>query len=108
MRILPVYCFQFDSLLAAYLPELREHMQKEGVISELYLVGWFQTLFVYVEALPQVQSSNKASSHELSTIAGDCASYLGHIRIRAVLEGALSGCPGASKGKCPFVYSRLA
>src|SRR3546814_152170 len=58
MSQLPVYCYQFDCLLSAFLPECHKHMIKRGVPSEMYLVSWFQTLFVYVDALP-VETINR-------------------------------------------------
>lgn len=52
MSYLPVYCYQFDRLLSAFLPDCHKHMTKRGVTSEMYLVSWFQTLFVYSDTLP--------------------------------------------------------
>src|SRR5690554_5283461 len=52
MSQLPVYCYQFDCLLSAFLAYCHKHMLKRGVSSEMYMVSWFQTVFVYLDALP--------------------------------------------------------
>jgi len=35
----------FDDLLVLFLPDLKAHFDSEGVLSQMYLTGWFHTFF---------------------------------------------------------------
>lgn len=35
------------------MPSLAEHFEKNKVITEMYMVGWSQTLFLYLTVLPR-------------------------------------------------------
>lgn len=39
-------------LLEIYCPELQQSLQNEGLSLEIFTIGWIQTLFLYVEAMP--------------------------------------------------------
>ena len=52
LKQLKLCCYQFQRLLSAFLPHLFEHMVGEGIVVEMFVIGWFQTLFLYVDALP--------------------------------------------------------
>ena len=46
-------CHQFGRLLEALLPALHAHFEREGVFVEMFVIGWLQTLYLYLEALPE-------------------------------------------------------
>jgi hypothetical protein len=46
-------CYQFSQLLKRQLPQLYAHLTKHGMVAEMYLVGWFNTLFLYLEPMPR-------------------------------------------------------
>ncbi|KAF0697751.1 Aste57867_11583 [Aphanomyces stellatus] len=50
---LHLHCYQFSRLFELGLPTLAAHFQTEYIMVEMYLVGWFQTLFLYLNALPK-------------------------------------------------------
>lgn len=52
MEVLRLRCFQMDELIAHYFPRLDNHFKREGVSSDMYCISWFQTLFIYAEAIP--------------------------------------------------------
>jgi hypothetical protein len=39
-------------LLEVYCPELQQTLQSDGLSLEIFTIGWIQTLFLYVEAMP--------------------------------------------------------
>jgi hypothetical protein len=39
-------------LLEVYCPELQKTLQNDGLSLEIFTIGWIQTLFLYVEAMP--------------------------------------------------------
>ncbi|TDH72470.1 hypothetical protein CCR75_001266 [Bremia lactucae] len=47
------HCFQTQRLLALTEPALAEHFVSEKVPVEMFAVGWFQTLYLYLNVLPQ-------------------------------------------------------
>ncbi|OQR93213.1 hypothetical protein ACHHYP_02761 [Achlya hypogyna] len=53
LQRLHLHCYQFRCLFQAALPELYDHFEAEHVMVEMYIVGWFQTLFLYLNALPK-------------------------------------------------------
>ncbi|RLN94225.1 hypothetical protein BBJ28_00021187 [Nothophytophthora sp. Chile5] len=52
LHTLHVHCFQAQRLLELAQPELAEHFAQEKVPVEMFAVGWFQTLFLYLNVLP--------------------------------------------------------
>ncbi|KAF1322911.1 Gtpase-activating protein gyp5, partial [Globisporangium splendens] len=50
---LQVHCFQAQRLFELGLPELAAHFETEKVVAEMFTVGWFQTLFLYLNVLPR-------------------------------------------------------
>lgn len=50
---LQVHCFQSQRLFELGLPALAEHFEREKVVAEMFTVGWFQTLFLYLNVLPR-------------------------------------------------------
>lgn len=50
---LHLHCFQYQRLFELGLPELAAHFELEKVVVEMFIVGWFQTLFLYLNALPR-------------------------------------------------------
>ncbi|KUF89096.1 DNA-directed RNA polymerase III subunit [Phytophthora nicotianae] len=50
---LHVHCFQTQRLLELTEPALAEHFASEKVPIEMFAVGWFQTLYLYLNVLPQ-------------------------------------------------------
>lgn len=50
---LQVHCFQLQRLFELTLPALAEHFEREKVVAEMFTVGWFQTLFLYLNVLPR-------------------------------------------------------
>ncbi|CAK4390083.1 unnamed protein product [Aphanomyces euteiches] len=50
---LHLHCYQFNRLFQLGLPTLYDHFHTETIMVEMYLVGWFQTLFLYLNALPK-------------------------------------------------------
>lgn len=46
-------CFQFQRLFEIGMPALAEHFEEEKVMVEMFIVGWFQTLFLYLNVLPR-------------------------------------------------------
>ncbi|CAI5739764.1 unnamed protein product [Peronospora destructor] len=52
LRRLHVHCFQTQRLLQLAEPALAEHFASEKVPIELFAVGWFQTLYLYLNVLP--------------------------------------------------------
>ena len=53
MNRLQLCCYQFQRLFESFLPELKKHFEQEKIVPEMFLVGWFQTVFVYLTALPR-------------------------------------------------------
>ncbi|KAF4315339.1 hypothetical protein BBO99_00008740 [Phytophthora kernoviae] len=49
---LHVHCFQTQRLLELTEPALAEHFMQEKVPIEMFAVGWFQTLYLYLNVLP--------------------------------------------------------
>lgn len=47
------YCFQCQRLFEIGMPALAEHFEEEKVMVEMFIVGWFQTLFLYLNVLPR-------------------------------------------------------
>jgi len=43
-----VYYSLFDELFKLHLPELHAHLKSLGIVSSMYLMNWFQTLFLQV------------------------------------------------------------
>eukprot|EP00638_Chattonella_subsalsa_P016217 CAMPEP_0117852010 /NCGR_PEP_ID=MMETSP0949-20121206/22807_1 /TAXON_ID=44440 /ORGANISM="Chattonella subsalsa, Strain CCMP2191" /LENGTH=68 /DNA_ID=CAMNT_0005700071 /DNA_START=1 /DNA_END=203 /DNA_ORIENTATION=- len=35
-----------------HLPELWDHLHSEGIAPRLFAIGWFESLFLYVAAIP--------------------------------------------------------
>ncbi|RLN52092.1 hypothetical protein BBJ28_00003851 [Nothophytophthora sp. Chile5] len=52
LHTLHVHCFQAQRLLELAQPKLAEHFAQEKVPVEMFAVGWFQTLFLYLNVLP--------------------------------------------------------
>jgi len=52
LHTLHVHCFQTQRLLELSEPALAEHFASEKVPIEMFAVGWFQTLFLYLNVLP--------------------------------------------------------
>ncbi|TYZ68498.1 hypothetical protein PybrP1_001623 [[Pythium] brassicae (nom. inval.)] len=50
---LQVHCFQLQRAFELALPELAAHFEHEKVVAEMFTVGWFQTLFLYLNVLPR-------------------------------------------------------
>lgn len=46
-------CFQLKRIIELTMPSLAEHFEKNKVITEMYMVGWSQTLFLYLTVLPR-------------------------------------------------------
>ncbi|RQM11703.1 hypothetical protein B5M09_009022 [Aphanomyces astaci] len=55
---LHLHCYQFNRFLQLGLPKLHAHFEVEGMSVQMYLVGWFQTLFLYLNALPRHSIDN--------------------------------------------------
>ncbi|OWZ22497.1 hypothetical protein PHMEG_0002781 [Phytophthora megakarya] len=53
LHTLHVHCFQTQKLLELTEPALAEHFASEKVPIEMFAVGWFQTLYLYLNVLPQ-------------------------------------------------------
>ncbi|KAL3669431.1 hypothetical protein V7S43_005826 [Phytophthora oleae] len=53
LHTLHVHCFQTQRLLELTEPALAEHFASEKVPIEMFAVGWFQTLYLYLNVLPQ-------------------------------------------------------
>ncbi|CEG39392.1 5methylthioadenosine sadenosylhomocysteine deaminase [Plasmopara halstedii] len=49
---LHVHCFQAQRLLELTKPELAHHFSSEKVPIEMFAVGWFQTMYLYLNVLP--------------------------------------------------------
>ncbi|GMF35473.1 unnamed protein product [Phytophthora fragariaefolia] len=52
LHTLHVHCFQTQKLLELTEPALAEHFALEKVPIEMFAVGWFQTLYLYLNVLP--------------------------------------------------------
>ncbi|KAL4166896.1 hypothetical protein KRP22_012383 [Phytophthora ramorum] len=52
LHTLHVHCFQTQRLLELTEPALAEHFASEKVPIEMFAVGWFQTLYLYLNVLP--------------------------------------------------------
>ncbi|KAG6617151.1 GTPase-activating protein GYP5 [Phytophthora cinnamomi] len=52
LHTLHVHCFQTQRLLELTEPALAEHFAHEKVPIEMFAVGWFQTLYLYLNVLP--------------------------------------------------------
>lgn len=50
---LQVHCFQLQRVFELALPGLAAHFEREKVVAEMFTVGWFQTLFLYLNVLPR-------------------------------------------------------
>lgn len=50
---LQVHCFQLQRVFELALPELSAHFEREKIVAEMFTVGWFQTLFLYLNVLPR-------------------------------------------------------
>nr|CCA24424.1 5methylthioadenosine/Sadenosylhomocysteine deaminase putative [Albugo laibachii Nc14] len=46
-------CFIFKRLFELTMPTLAQHFDKENIMAEMFVVGWFQTLFLYLNVLPR-------------------------------------------------------
>ncbi|RLO09019.1 hypothetical protein DYB28_002275 [Aphanomyces astaci] len=55
---LHLHCYQFNRFVQLGLPKLHAHFEVEGMSVQMYLVGWFQTLFLYLNALPRHSIDN--------------------------------------------------
>ncbi|POM59686.1 hypothetical protein PHPALM_31543 [Phytophthora palmivora] len=53
LHTLHVHCFQTQKLLELTEPALAGHFASERVPIEMFAVGWFQTLYLYLNVLPQ-------------------------------------------------------
>lgn len=47
MEGLHLRLYQFDSLVAEYLPHISRHLQRRGIDSTMFASQWFMTLFAY-------------------------------------------------------------
>lgn len=52
LHTLHVHCFQTQRLLELTEPALAEHFASEKMPIEMFAVGWFQTLYLYLNVLP--------------------------------------------------------
>uniref|UniRef100_M4BEQ9 Rab-GAP TBC domain-containing protein n=1 Tax=Hyaloperonospora arabidopsidis (strain Emoy2) TaxID=559515 RepID=M4BEQ9_HYAAE len=52
LHTLHVHCFQTQRLLELSNPAVAAHFAKEKVPIEMFIVGWFQTLYLYFNVLP--------------------------------------------------------
>lgn len=52
LQKLHMHCFQFQRLIEIVYPKLAEHFDSEKVMVEMFIVGWLQTLFLYLNKLP--------------------------------------------------------
>jgi len=52
LKMLQQRCWQFSTLLGLFFPEISDHMNRIGMVSEMFVVGWFQTVFMYMDAMP--------------------------------------------------------
>ncbi|KAI9916489.1 hypothetical protein PsorP6_018185 [Peronosclerospora sorghi] len=52
LYMLYVHCFQTQRLLDVTTPRLATHFAREHVWIEMFAVGWFQTLYLYLNVLP--------------------------------------------------------
>ncbi|KAE9035245.1 hypothetical protein PR003_g7825 [Phytophthora rubi] len=52
LHTLHVHCFQTQRLLELTEPALAQHFAHEKVPIEMFAVGWFQTLYLYLNVLP--------------------------------------------------------
>lgn len=50
---LQVHCFELQQLFELASPALAAHFAAEKVVAEMFTVGWFQTLFLYLNVLPR-------------------------------------------------------
>lgn len=46
-------CFQCQRLFEIGMPALAEHFGEEKVMVEMFIVGWFQTLYLYLNVMPR-------------------------------------------------------
>lgn len=53
LQKLQLHCFQTQRLFELAVPELFEHFENEKLMIEMFIVGWFQTLFLYLNVLPR-------------------------------------------------------
>ena len=53
LQVLHSQCFQLKRITELTMPALSEHLEKNKVITEMYMVGWSQTLFLYLTVLPR-------------------------------------------------------
>ena len=53
LQRLQLSCYQFRRLLESFLPDLHSHFVETKIVAEMFVVGWFQTLFVYLAVLPK-------------------------------------------------------
>jgi hypothetical protein len=44
--------YQMSRLLEVYCPDLQQALQNDGLSLEIFTIGWIQTLFLCVEAMP--------------------------------------------------------
>jgi hypothetical protein len=53
LQQLQLHCFQTQRLFELLTPALSEHFENEKVLIDMFTVGWFQTLFLYLNVLPR-------------------------------------------------------
>ncbi|DAZ95228.1 TPA: hypothetical protein N0F65_003463 [Lagenidium giganteum] len=53
LQKLHLHCYQFQRLFELGFPTLSDHFDDEKVMAEMFIVGWFQTLFLYLNVLPR-------------------------------------------------------
>lgn len=46
--------WELTQLFQSYCPDLFAHLQNEGISLEVFAIGWIQTLFLYMEAMPAI------------------------------------------------------
>ncbi|CAM9401996.1 unnamed protein product, partial [Heterosigma akashiwo] len=44
--------WQLGELLRLYLPAVCLHLEGQGIDTEMFTVGWFQTIFMYMDEMP--------------------------------------------------------
>ncbi|TMW61978.1 hypothetical protein Poli38472_009471 [Pythium oligandrum] len=53
LQRLQLHCFQCQRLFELAFPALSDHFETEKVMLEMFVVGWFQTLYLYLNVLPR-------------------------------------------------------
>lgn len=47
------HCYIFKRLFELTMPTLAQHFDEENIMVEMFVVGWFQTIFLYLNVLPR-------------------------------------------------------